>query len=161
MVVECIYTGRNIVPQDQDKMRQYKMALVDGERLIMTLDRWEDYRTKAQQGLLHELLGRYARAEGESIESVKIRLKVDLGHYLPGDKLLQGEIDAPSWRGRFIDLHTVYPHYYAERTFVFLRSEADYTKRMENEFIDYVISVCGESGVDIEDIVKQLQEARK
>ena len=130
MVVECIYTGRNIVPQDQDKMRQYKMALVDGERLIMTLDRWEDYRTKAQQGLLHELLGRYARAEGESIESVKIRMKVDLGHYLPGDKLLQGEIDAPSWRGRFIDLHTVYPHYYAERTFVFLRSEADYTKRM-------------------------------
>lgn len=91
---------------------------------------------------------------------VKIRWKVDQGHYLPADKILSGEIDPPEWRGKFVDLHDVYPQLHAERTIVLLRSEADYTTRMENDLIDYAIDSCHGSGVDISDIELSLQGLR-
>ena len=156
MTVRAIYNGRQIVPQDQAAIATWKAKLKTGETVLLTFETAERARTRLQQGLLHELLGRYARAMGESLETVKVRTKCDLGHYVPADKVLSGELDMPAWRGRFVDLHEVYPELHGEASIVFLRSEADYTTRMEAEFVDRVMAMCSENGVDIGDIMEQL-----
>jgi hypothetical protein len=158
-VIRTEYDGKVLRP-DPDAIREYKATLQPGDVVAMTLEPWEDARTRRQQGLLHELLGRYARHNNESLESCKIGIKVDLGYYLPADKLLDETLDFPPWRGSFVDLHAVRPDYYGERTLAFLRSESTYTKQMEGEFIDTVIARCGEVGVNIDDILESIRELR-
>ena len=63
----------------------------------------------------------------------------------------------PSWRGAWIDLHDLYPAMYMEQTIAFVRSESDYTKRMEIDFVDYIIKLCTENGVEIGDIMRSLE----
>lgn len=156
--LKTTYDGRHIVPDDPTLLASYKAGLAPGAKLAMTLEPWDTRRSRQQQGLLHEIIGRYARANREALDGVKIRWKVDLGYYLPADKLLSGELSLPAWRGRWHDLHDTYPDVHPVRTVVFLRSEADYTKRMENEFIDYAIASCEASGVDVEDILRSMTD---
>ena len=155
MTVKAVYDGRNIVPQEPDRIAEYKRSLNEGAVLAMTMEPWEDRRTRAQQGLLHEMLGRLAREQGMSLEVVKVQLKIELGYYIPLDKLA---LARPKWRGRIVDLASVYDG--DPETYVFLRSEADYTKRMEGEFIDRVMVACSEAGVDISDIMEALDGCR-
>ena len=156
--LKAVYDGKHIIPQDPELLQSYKAGLRPGAALAMTLEPWETRRSRSQQGLLHEIIGRYARANREALDTVKIRWKVDLGYYLPADKILSGDVAMPSWRGRWHDLHDTYPELHDKRTIVFLRSEADYTKRMENEFIDYAIAACESSGVDVQDIIRSMTD---
>ena len=156
MTVKAHYSGGHIVPSEPRKIEQYKATLKDGQALALTIEQWDERRHAGQQRLFHELLGRYARAMGESLESVKVRVKCDLGHWLPAEKILDGT-HAPMWRGRFVDLHTVYPELHAPLTIAFVRSEADFTKHMEAEAIDYVLHMCESNGVHVEDIRQEFE----
>ncbi len=158
-VIRTEYDGKVLRPEPE-AIRKYKATLKPGDVVAMILKPWDDARTQLQQGLLHELLGRYARHNNETLEAVKIGVKVDLGYYLPADKLLDETLDFPPWRGTFVDLHKIRPDYYSEHTLAFLRSESSYTKKMEGEFIDTVIDRCGEVGVGIDDILTSLKELR-
>jgi hypothetical protein len=157
MTLTCNYDGRVIRPVDPAAISAYKQGLTIGQVVFMTLEAPDEYRTRKQQGLLHELLGRLARASGESLEAVKVKAKFDLGYWLPADKILSGELDLPKWRGAWIDLHDVYPALYAERALAFLRSEATYTKRMEAEFVDYILTQCFHAGVRVDDIIETIE----
>ena len=160
MIVKAEYDGRSIRPLDPQAIADFKRDLKTGDQLTMQIERAEKTRSRLQQGLFHKILGRYARAMGESSESVKIRWKVDLGYWLPAAKLLSGELDLPSWRGAWIDLHDVYPMLHAERTIAFVRSEADYTKKMSSELSEYAIQHCQENDVDIDDILRELETSK-
>ena len=154
--LKAVYDGKHIIPQDPELLQSYKAGLRPGAALSMTLEPWATRRSRQQQGLLHELLGRCARRTGYTLEALKAQCKVDLGHYVPADKVLSGELAMPGWRGRFIDLHTVYPEMHAPLTVVFLRSEADYTKPMEAEFINMVLDYAHANEVDVGDIEREL-----
>ena len=156
LTVKARYDGTHIVPQDIKALEDYKARLSPGAVLAITFELWEDRRSRLQQGLLHELLGRLAREQGMSLEAVKVQLKCDLGYYVPAEKLLSGDV-LPKWRGRFVDLAQVYDGY--PTTYIFLRSEADYTRTMEGELIDRTMLACDETGVDIEDVRRTLSEA--
>ena len=158
--IQAVYDGRHIAPVEPALLRSYKADLREGQRLSLILELWEERRSRQQQGLLHELLGRCARRTGYTLEALKIQCKVDLGHYVPADKVLSGELAMPGWRGRFIDLHTVYPELHAPLTVVFLRSEADYTKPMEAEFINMVLDYAHANEVDVSDIERELNNDR-
>jgi len=163
IVIRAIYDGRSIAPDEKARshLKAFKRWLSVGDPVAVTFQKWGRARTVLQQRLLHGLIGRYARANKEPLAVVKIRWKVDLGYYVPADKILSGELDMPKWRGAFHDLHAVYPEMHPERTIAFVRSEAAYTTRMEKEFIDYAMQSCEASGVDISDIMQSLAELSK
>lgn len=158
LTVQATYKRGHVVPEEPERIAEWKVQLEEGAAVAVTFELWSEARTRRQQALLHELLGRYAREIGESLQSLKDRIKVDLGFWLPADKILLGELDPPTWRGKFVDLHAFYPELHAEMTLILLRSEADYTKHMEGEFVDRVIYECQENHVDIEDILQTLSE---
>jgi hypothetical protein len=153
MTIRCTYNGKHIVPDDPSAVQRYKDSLVPLAKIAMTLEPWEDRRTRSQQGLLHEILGRLARAQGMSLNVVKMQIKCHIGYYVPADKILSGEI-IPKWRGAFVDEAKVYEGYPSRLLFV--RSEADYTKRMEGEFIDFVMQICADVGVYVDDIIETM-----
>ena len=157
ITVKCKYSGGKIIPLEADQIAAYKATLQDGAELSMTIEKRQEKRTRSQQGLLHELLGRYAREMGESLADVKMRCKIDLGYWIMASKIMRGDVPLPSWRGAWIDLHEVYPAMYMQQTIAFVRSESDYTKRMEVDLVDYVIKMCNENGVGIGDILRSLQ----
>jgi len=161
MTTKAIYDGKRIVPDDQHAIDEFKAGLSPGDAVALTFEEWGKARTRLQQGLVHALIGRYARAHMESAAEVKIRWKIDLGYWLPADKILSGEIKMPPWRGAWYDLHEIYPALYGERTIAFVRSEATYTTRMDNEFIEYALKMCSETGVFIDDIIQALSEVSK
>lgn len=161
VILQATYTGTGLKVLDKEKLEEFKANCQPGMVYAMTLSPWEDARTQKQQGLLHELLGRHARQEGTTLQWVKDRIKIDLGYYVDAEKILSGEKKAPSWRGKFIDLNDIYPHLHPEGSWILLRSEADYTKPMERDFIDRVIMECQESGTDIDDIMRTLHELNK
>jgi len=156
--VQAVYDGQNIRVLDTDKMAEYKRTLVEGRLLAMTLEYWEDARTRRQQGLTHEMLGRYARKINMAMVKLKDRLKTDLGYYRPVHKVLDGTLDLPEWNHRTVDLHAFYPDQYPSMSLIFLRSEATYTKRMEGELIDRIIAECKDNEVYIDDILRTLAE---
>jgi len=156
MTVKAHYSGGHIVPSEPRKIEQYKATLRDGQALALTLEHWDERRHAGQQRLFHELLGRYARAMGESLEHVKMETKVSLGNFLFAASILDGT-HSPNYRGRFVDLHDIYPELHAPMTLAFVRSEADYTKRMEAEAIDYVMHMCESNGVHVEDIRQEFE----
>ena len=157
ITVKCKYSSGKIIPLEAAQLAAYKATLQDGTELSMSIENLQEKRTRAQQGLLHELLGRYARAMGEALGEVKMRCKIDLGYWLMASKIMRGDVPLPSWRGAWIDLHDVYPAMYMQQTIAFVRSESDYTKRMEIDLVDYVIKMCNENGVSIGDIMRSLQ----
>ena len=156
MTVKAIYDGQHIKPIEYDRLIEFKATLTRDQVLALTVEPWDERRTRRQQALLHELLGRYARTNGEPLSVVKIRFKVDLGYYVPIDRLPPTGDYVPSWRGAFVDLHDVYPAIHERGSVIFLKSEADYTRRQEREFIDCVMLQCSESGVEIADILEEL-----
>ena len=156
VTILCEFDGKKL-QHDREAMRKFKLTLQPGQQIAMTLEEWGKVRTKAMQGLFHELLGRYARKNGTRIDVVKIGVKLDLGWYLYAKDLHEGTIDFPAWRGAFIDLAKFKPEFYPERTIIFLRSESSYTTRMESEAIEYAIKLCQEDGVEIDDILETLK----
>jgi hypothetical protein len=162
MLIQARYKNGAIIPDDTEKLKikEYKAKLKDGQRIIMQWEKVEEVRTRLQQGLFHELLGRYCRLAGESIGDVKIRWKVDLGYWMPADKILSGELPLPNFRGAWADLSKVYPMLYTDSYIVFLRSEADYTRKMSSELTEYAIKHCQENGVKINDILETLAASR-
>ena len=155
MTIKALYNGKNIIPQEPEKLIEYKCSLADDAVLALTFEPWEERRTGKQQRLLHALLGRLARAWGMSLEVVKVQFKTELGYYLPATKILDGTL-RPKWRGKFVDLAEVYSGH--EPELVFLRSEADYTRKMESEFTERVLLACDENGVDVSDILESIDD---
>ena len=156
MTIKATFDGSAIRPDEPDKLRQYKRSLTEGAVLAMTLEPWSERRNRGQQNLFHALIGRYANAKknvgmSDSQEHVKLRIKHDLGNYLYASKILDGT-HRPNYRGKFIDLHEIYPKIYAPDTLVFMRSESDYTVQMESEAIEYIINMCEENGVRTDDV---------
>lgn len=163
MIIRAVYDGKAIRPDDRGKakLEQFKAKLSPEDTVAIRFEDWGSARTHLQQALLHALIGRYSRKNQESIGTVKIRWKVHQGHYLPAARILSGEVDLPPWRGRWVDLANVDPDNSPEQHIVFLRSEADYTTRMEADFIEYAIAQCQGSGVNIDDILQSLEEIRR
>lgn len=149
-----MYSAGHIVPEDNDGLKQYKKSLKDGQSIMMSFEPWSAARTRAQQGLAHEIMGRIRKELGLSLDAVKCSLKVHLGYYIPAEKLLSGEVDFPAWSGRFYKLSEIYE---GDPRIIFLRSEATYTKPMENELIDAAIWYAQESGVNIGDILQTME----
>lgn len=160
MTTSATFDGNTIRPDNPGEIATYKSRLKVGEKVAITFDPWGKFRTRKQQGLLHELIGRYARQNNESAPHVKMRWKVELGYYVPADPVLSGTIDAPEWTSRVIDLHDIYPDLHARRTFAFVRSESTYTTRMETEFVEHAIAACNETQTYIEDILKTLAKLK-
>jgi len=158
MTIKAIYDGARIVPVDAHALDGFKARLKPGQPVAVTVARWGEARSNQQQRLLHALIGRYARGNFLAMPVVKMTWKVDLGWWLPADKILTGDLDMPKWPGQWVDLHELYPSLHAPHTIAFVRSEASYTKLMEQSFIDYALECCAGSGVDIEDIRRQLSE---
>lgn len=161
MTTSATFNGDVLRADNPDDISEYKMTLKMGERIAITFEPWGKFRTRKQQGLLHELIGRYARQNNESAPHVKMRWKVELGYYVPADPVLSGTIDAPEWTSRVIDLHDLYPELHGQRTFAFVRSESTYTTRMEAEFIEHAIAACSATQTHIEDILKTLAMLKK
>ena len=152
MTIKAHYDGSAIRPDEPDKLRKYKRSLTEGAVLAMTLEPWSERRNRGQQGLLHALMTRYAIEMGEKMPEVKMRTKLDLGHWIPANKILDGT-HTPKYRGAFVDLHNYYPEIYPdEMTLAFVRSEADYTVKMETEFIERVLEMCEANGVRTDDV---------
>lgn len=160
VTLRCEFDGKTL-QHDRAGMAKFKAGLKPGQQIAMTLEEWGKARTRLQQGLLHELLGRYARTNGQSLVKVKILFKIELGYWLPADKVMSGAIEPPKWRSAVVDLAKYMPEFYQERTLIFLQSEADYTTRQEKAFIDYTILQCQESGVAIDDILQQIAEVHQ
>ena len=156
-VIRCVYDGAAIRPVNAAEIKAFKDTLKSDVVVAMTLEPWGEARSRAQQGLVHELFSRYARAMGESMGDVKVRCKFDLGYWLPAAKILDGTIDLPKHLGAWIDLHAVYPAIHAPRTIAFIRSESTYTKKMEGALVDRIMEMCDANGVGIGDIVAQLR----
>lgn len=158
MTVKARYDAARsgIVPDEPDRLTRYKQTLKDGQALALSVEPWSERRHRGQQGLLHALLTRYAKAMGESMEHVKMETKVSLGNFLFAEKILDGT-HSPNYRGRFVDLHTIYPELHAPMTIAFVRSEADYSVKMETEFIERVIEMCEANGVRTDDIREEYE----
>lgn len=156
--VKARYDGKSIIPDatGAEQVRKFKSGLKPGDAIALSFAKAQYSRSRLQQGLAHELLGRYARAMGEPLESVKIKAKADLGYYVWASDVLSGRIPMPSWRGRFVDLAEVYPSR-PEGSIVLLRSEASYTTHQEGELIDLVMQMCQHNGVRVQDIVETMQ----
>lgn len=163
MIVRAVYDGKAIRPDERGKakLEKFKSKLKPEDTVAIRFEDWGSARSHLQQALLHSLISRYSRKNQEALETVKVRWKVRQGHYVPAGKILDGEIDLPPWRGKWVDLQAVDPDNHAEQFIVFLRSESDYTTRMEADFIEYAIAQCQGSGVNIEDILESLSELRK
>ncbi len=149
--------GLRFEDSEHAQMHSWLTSVKEGSALSVDIKYWDENRSRQQQNLLHELIGRYSRANFEPLEVCKMRFKIDLGYYIPASTILSGEVDLPKWRGKWADLHAVYPELHEPRTIVFVRSEADYTKPMEREFIEYALDSCQGSGVYVEDILHDLQ----
>jgi len=160
VVLQAVYNGERIQVLDTDKLTDYKRRCTKGLMLAMSIEPWKEARTRRQQGLLHELLGRHARQENVQMQWLKDRIKYDLGYWIPLHKIESGNVDPPAWRGKLVDVHAIYPsvRVHSELSIILLRSEADYTTSMEKDFIDRVIYECQESGTDIDDIMRTLHE---
>lgn len=156
VTVQAEYRSGRVHVLEPERLAAWKSRLEEGSQLAMTFELWEDARTRRQQRLLHELLGRYARAMNDNLGRVKMEFKVGLGHWLPAEKLLTRAVDFPAWKGEWVDLHNVNPFFHAEGTYAFVRSESTYTKRMEGELIDAVLAACAENGVYVDDILETL-----
>jgi hypothetical protein len=149
-----MYSAGRIVPEDSDGLKQYKQSLKDGQSVMISFEPWSAARTRAQQGLAHEIMGRIRKELRLSLDSVKCSLKVHLGYYIPAEKLLSGEIGFPPWSGRFYKLSEVYE---GDPRIVFLRSESSYTKAIEKELIDAAIWYAQQSDVNIGDILQTME----
>lgn len=162
-VLQAVYNGERIQVLDTEKLAEFKRSCVKGRMIAMTLSYWEDARSRAQQGLAHEMLGRYARATGTAMQVIKDRIKYELGHWIPLHRIESGDVDPPSWRGKIIDVHRIdsTARVHLDLSLILLRSEADYTVTMERDLIDRVIYECQENDVDIEDILHTLLELNK
>ena len=158
MTIRAIYgeTGLQFADADWQDLHAWLAQRKPSDKYAVTIEPWDAHRSRHQQNLLHELIGRYARAQREPLAVCKMRMKVDLGYYIPASVLLSGEVDFPTWRGQWVDLHSVYPLMHEERTIAFVRSESSYTKSMEKIFIDYAIELCEGSGVNIDDILQEV-----
>ena len=159
MTVKAHYDAARsgIVPDEPDRLTRYKATLKDGQSLALIVEPWSERRHRGQQGLLHALLTRYAKAMGESMPVVKMRTKVDLGNWLPASSILDGT-HTPKYRGAFVDLHDIYPQMHPEPlTLAFVRSEADYTVKMETEFIERVIEMCEANGIRTDDVRQEYE----
>ena len=152
MTIRATFDGSAIRPDEPDKLRQYKRSLTEGAQLAMTIEPWSERRNRGQQGLLHALMTRYAIEMGEKMPEVKMRTKLDLGHWIPAEKILDGTYSMPNYRGQFVDLHKVYPDLHEPMTLAFVRSESDYTVKMETEFIERIIEMCEANGVRTDDV---------
>ncbi len=155
--LQAVYDGVSIRPVAPERLKAYKQGLQQGAKLSMILEPWQATRSRSQQGLLHEIIGRCARATGYKLDALKMQCKVDLGYYVPAPAILSGDVDPPSYRGQFVDLHDVYPAMHSKGTIAFVRSESSYTKKMEGEFIDYMQFYAIENGVDIDDILEAMK----
>ena len=158
MTVKAHYDAARsaIVPDEPERLTRYKSTLKDGQALALSVEPWSERRHRGQQGLLHALLTRYAKAMGESMAVVKMRTKIDLGNFLFATSILDGT-HSPNYRGRFVDLHDIYPELHAPMTIAFVRSEADYTVKMEAEFITRVVEMCDANGVRTDDIREEYE----
>ena len=158
MTVKAHYDAARsgIVPDEPDRLTRYKATLKDGQALALIVEPWSERRHRGQQGLLHALLTRYAQAMGESMPVVKMRTKIDLGNFLFADRILDGT-HSPNYRGRFVDLHDIYPELHAPMTIAFVRSEADYSVKMEAEFIERVIAMCESNGIRTDDVRQEYE----
>jgi hypothetical protein len=109
-------------------------------------------RTRAQQGLLHSLIQRYARELGYDMEHAKMELKLLHGGYVLFADIGRGVATMPKERGQIVDLS----HYwmtYPPESWAFVYSEASYSSEYETGFIQFVQSRCFEADVDIEDLL--------
>lgn len=161
VICSARYHHARIVVDADEKLEQFKRDLNEGDKVVVEFSRAKDFRTRMQQRLLHGLLGRYARANGLSLDHAKMAMKIDCGYYEMAARILSGEAEMPNWNGRFVDLNKFIPVFYPEYTIAFIRSESSYTKTMEGELIDLVILRCNESGVYIEDILESIAELKK
>lgn len=161
LTVQAVYKGGRINVKEPGRLTAWKARLDEGVSIAVTFEQWEEARSRRQQRLLHELLGRYARQMNDNMGRVKMEFKIALGHWLPADKLLNRIVEFPKWKGEWVDLHSIDPFLYIEGTFAFVRSESTYTRRMEIEFIDTVIAACSDNGVYIDDILETLDLERR
>lgn len=160
MTTSATYDGFAIVPDSPDHIFAYEKKLKTGDKIAVTLEPWSKFRTRRQQGLLHELIGRYARNNNESAPLVKMEWKIALGYYVPAGPVLSGTINPPEWKNQVVDLNHIYPELHPRLTFAFVRSESTYTTRMEAEFIEHAIAACNATQTYIEDILETLAKLR-
>ena len=160
MTTSATYDGFAIVPDSPDDIFAYEKKLNVGDKIAVTLEPWSKFRTRRQQGLLHELIGRYARNNNESAPLVKMEWKIALGYFIPAAPVLAGTVNPPEWKNQVIDLNHIYPELHPRLTFAFVRSESTYTTRMEAEFIEHAIGACNATQTYIEDILDTLAKLR-
>lgn len=160
MTTSATFNGRVLRADNPDDITAYKAKLKHGDRVAITFEPWSKFRTRKQQGLLHELIGRYARNNNESAPLVKMEWKIALGYFIPAAPVLAGTVNPPEWKNQVIDLNHIYPELHPRLTFAFVRSESTYTTRMEAEFIEHAISACNATQTYIEDILETLAKLR-
>jgi hypothetical protein len=107
--------------------------------------------SRESQNLLHTIIRAIASEQGEDVERVKLRVKIEVLQPILYDTFVAGveENGPPKYRGAWVDLHDVYEQY-VEGTYAFVKSEADYTKRQDTEAIEVAIRWAVECGIDVE-----------
>jgi len=127
---------------EPERMREYAKTLGEGREVELTVRPWSAGRSLRANALFHSILARYAKANGERMEKVKLDFKRNFGVWVKADAAMKSP---PTWRGTFAD-------YYGE--VIFLKSTADYTIREFKELTDGLVSECHDSGVEIGDILE-------
>lgn len=133
---------------EPEKVAAWAKSQPPGIELEITIRKWEDGRSLRANALFHELVGRYSKAQGMAFDQVKADFKKHYGIWVTAEQALK---DQPVWNGKFFE-------YYGE--LLYFKTTAEYTVKEFNELTKGALAECFDSGVQIDDIMRESEKWR-
>lgn len=112
----------------------------------------DNRRSQPQSNTVHKAIRAYCDATGEPFDLVKVKWKFHVGAYVsvPVDSDALASWIPPPWPGRFVQTGgMVYYRGAVLPEFVFLKSEASYSKDEEARLIDHAREECERVDADL------------
>lgn len=145
ITVKATYAGGSIIPEEVDKIAEFKKTLEDGDAVELTFRKWQLTRSQRAFNLLHAALGRYSKALGLNLLHVKDEMCLQAGVFI----IYNEHFTPPSWGGHFIEY---------QGDIYFRKTTNEYTVSEMYELIKYAIVASQENHVDVEDLIKDKQD---
>jgi len=155
--MELSSAGLRFVDLDDTTKEIIKQNFREGEMIDCELKKHSNSRSALQQGLFHELVGRYCLKHNVKFYVQKWRWKLAYGQHKTYEEIV--ETGPPSFtRGEWVDMSKIYP---AMAGYVFLKSEGAYTTRESSDITNHALTDCQENDVYVDDIVLTLAKNEK
>lgn len=140
ITVKAIYSSGTIIPEEVDKLRDFKKSLDDGTVVEITFKKWESTRSDRAFRYFHALLNRYSKSLGLDMLAAKDETCLQAGVWIPYNDRFQ----PPTWGGHFIE-------YQGE--IYFRKTTNEYTVPEMCDLIKYLLMACQANGVDVDDLL--------